>query len=325
MNASALQPNVNLKVKQLRVQGDGVALASYRWGNASGPTLLLVHGYPDNHEIWLPLVHELANDFQIIAYDVRGFGASQIPRECQDYRLEKLANDLEAVIKALSPNQPVHLVAHDWGSIQAWEAVTEPRIQPLLASYTSISGPCLDHVGHWMRDRLKQKRPSAMWQVLSQLASSWYIALFHIPVLAELTWRWGLARNWPRLLALVEGLANVPISTSQCSDGVHGIKLYRANFIRSLGKPRLRYTRVPVQLIVPTADRFVRPQLFEQLPKWAPTLCRRETNAGHWQLLLEPKQLAAWLREFSQHIQGSVSHHQQHEPLTPNATSNQPG
>lgn len=307
MNAPAVLPNKELQAEQLRVQGDGVELAVYRWGNNSGPTLLLVHGYPDSHEIWLPLVRELAADYQIIAYDVRGFGASQIPRKRLDYHLAKLANDLEAVIKATSPEQPVHLLAHDWGSIQAWEAVTEPSIQPLLASYTSISGPCLDHVGHWMRDRLKQKTPRALLQVLGQLLSSWYIAIFHTPLLPELTWRLGLDRAWPQLLHKVEGLRNVPISSSQRSDGVHGVKLYRANFIRSLLQPRQRHTQVPVQLIVPNRDRFVRPQLFDQLQHWAPKLQRREVSAGHWQLLAEPQQLATWLREFTAHVQSSES------------------
>jgi NAD(P)-dependent dehydrogenase (short-subunit alcohol dehydrogenase family) len=205
----------------------------------------------------------------------------------------------------VSPDQPVHLVAHDWGSIQAWEAVTEPRIQPLLASYTSISGPCLDHVGHWMRDKLKQNSPRAWAQVAGQLLSSWYVALFHLPLLPELTWRLGLDRAWPQLLRKVEGLRNVPVSSSQRADGVHGVKLSRANFIRSLFRPRQRHTQVQVQLIVPTRDRFVRPQLFEQLALWAPKLWRREVNAGHWQLLAEPQQLAAWLREFTQHLAGA--------------------
>jgi len=305
MNAPARVTEPSPSAQQLRVQGDGVELAVYRWGNAAGPTLLLVHGYPDNHEIWLPLVRELAADYQIVAYDVRGFGASDIPRRRLDYHLEKLANDLEAVIKAVSPEQPVHLVAHDWGSIQAWEAVTEPRIQPLLASYTSISGPCLDHVGHWMRDKLKQKSPRAWSQVAGQLLSSWYIGMFHTPLLPELTWRLGLDRAWPQLLRKVEGLRNLPVSSSQRSDGVHGVKLYRANFIHSLFKPRQRHTQVPVQLIVPTRDRFVRPQLFEHLALWAPRLWRREVNAGHWQLLAEPQQLATWLREFTRHLDGA--------------------
>ena len=176
-------PTLRQPIRHRVVTGDGVHLATYRWGRADGPVLLLVHGYPDNHAIWLPLVDALADDFQIIAYDVRGFGASQKPRRLRAYRLERLAKDLEAVIRATSPERPVHLVGHDWGSIQCWEAVTEPRLQPLLASYTSVSGPCLDHVGHWMRERLAEKRAGAWRQVGGQWLSSWYIGFFHLPLL----------------------------------------------------------------------------------------------------------------------------------------------
>ncbi|MGQ7956670.1 alpha/beta fold hydrolase [Pseudomonas sp. SP16.1] len=283
--------------QRLQVQGDGVRLQAYVWGEADGPTLLLVHGYPDSHEIWLPLVRELAKDYRIVAYDVRGCGASQVPRRLRDYRLERLAGDLEAVIRATSAERPVHLVAHDWGSIQSWEAVTEPRIQPLLASYTSISGPCLDHVGHWLRERLRRGRPAAWLQVLGQLLSSWYIAFFHTPLLPELGWRLGFARAWPWLLHRLEGVRGLPPSSTQRADGAHGVRLYRANFVRRLLRPRARNTRVPVQLIVPLRDRFVKPQLFDQLPHWAPNLRRRNVEAGHWQLLAQPQALADWLRE----------------------------
>ncbi|MGE8499695.1 MAG: alpha/beta fold hydrolase [Pseudomonas sp.] len=289
--------------QRLRIQGDGIELAAYCWGNAEGPPLLLVHGYPDNHSVWLPLIRELEKHYRIIAYDVRGFGDSAVPRRCRDYHLEKLANDLEAVINATSAGQPVHLIAHDWGSIQAWEAVTEPRIQPLLASYTSISGPCLDHVGHWMGERLKQKCPRAMAQVFRQVLSSWYIAFFHLPLLPELTWRLGLDNAWPWVLRKLEGIPHAAPNRSQRADGMHGVQLYRANFIRSLLRPRPRHTQVPVQLVIPTRDRFVRRHLFDQLEHWAPDLRRREAKAGHWQLLAEPGQLAEWLREFIVYIE----------------------
>ena len=45
---------------------------------------------------------------------------------------------------------------------------------------------------------------------------------------------------------------------------------------------------------MPSADRFVNPRLFDDLAQWAPNLQRREVAAGHWQLLAEPLQLAAW-------------------------------
>ncbi|WP_161865203.1 MULTISPECIES: alpha/beta fold hydrolase [Pseudomonas] len=291
-------PIRDLPPRQLDIDSDGLRLRAYLWDRPGAPTLLLVHGYPDSHEIWRPLIHELAGDYRIVAYDVRGCGASEMPKRLRDYRLEQLGRDLAAVVQATSADRPVHLVAHDWGSIQSWEAVTEPGIQPLLASYTSISGPCLDHVGHWMRERLSLRRPDALLQALRQLLSSWYIAFFHIPLLPELGWRLGLDRAWPRLLRRLEGVRNLPSSPTQRSDGMHGVQLYRANFIRSLFRPRSRSTRVPVQLIVPLHDRFVRPQLFEDLQRWAPLLTRREVRAGHWQLLAEPTALAGWLRDY---------------------------
>jgi len=283
---------------QVMVDSGGVRLATYRWGNPSGPTLLLVHGYPDNHDVWLPLVNQLATDFNLIAYDVRGAGASDKPRHRRDYRLPLLADDLEAVILTHSPDKPVHLVAHDWGSIQSWEGVTEPRLQRRVASYTSISGPCLDHIGYWMGQRGKARSLSGLKQMLSQLLSSWYIGFFHIPWLPELAWRHGMARLWPRFLRTMEGIRPVRINPTQREDGQYGVKLYRANFIRSLFTPRQRFTQVPVQVVVLTRDRFVRPHLFDNLQHWAPNLLRREVAAGHWQLLAEPTQLADWIREF---------------------------
>ena len=280
-----------------RIAGDGVELAVYRWGNPQGIPLLLVHGYPDNHHIWLPLIEQLAGEFQLFAYDVRGCGHSARPARLRDYQLPHLSRDLQAVIRAVSPDRPVHLLAHDWGSIQSWETVTEPHSTDLLASYTSLSGPCLDHVGHWLRARLQQRSAAGLRSVAKQLLQSWYIALFHLPWLPELTWRLGLARYWPQVVRRLEG-SRLASNPQQLADGCHGIALYRANFIRRLYKPRARYTQVPVQLLVPSADRFVNPRLFDDLAQWAPNLQRREVAAGHWQLLAEPLQLAAWVREF---------------------------
>lgn len=120
---------------------DGINLATRRRGNPDGPAVLFVHGYPDNGEVWDAVARALGDDYHLITYDVRGAGASSSPRARQAYRLEALRDDLFAVIDALSPGRPVHLVGHDWGSIQAWEAVTEPGAEKRIASYTSLSDP----------------------------------------------------------------------------------------------------------------------------------------------------------------------------------------
>ncbi|MFJ3258938.1 SDR family oxidoreductase [Pseudomonas sp. NPDC086581] len=290
--------------ERLEVQSGNVRLAVWRWGEPHLPMVLFVHGYPDNHEVWLPLIRRLSGRYQLVAYDVRGAGESDKPRKTRDYRLELLSQDLKAVLDAVSPQRAVHLVAHDWGSIQTWESVTDPQLRARIASYTSVSGPCLDHVGFWMRDRLRRKTPRALLQMISQLLHSWYIYYFHLPLLPSLSWRFGAAKAWPQYLRKVEGIRNPARNPHQASDGEHGVKLYRANFITSIFKPRKRHTEVPVQLIVPTQDRYVGQQLFQQLSLWAPRLWRRDVTAGHWQLLAEPTRLGTWIDEFVSHIEG---------------------
>lgn len=280
-----------------RIRSNGVDLAVRHWGDYGAPTMLLVHGYPDNSSVWDAVAERLADRYHVVAYDVRGAGASGIPRRTRDYRLEILAADLAAVAAAVSPGQPVHLVGHDWGSIQAWEAVTEPALQGNFASFTTISGPCLDHAGQ----RLGGAGGEGAGSTLAQLRRSWYIGAFHLPLLAPLVWRAGLGRRWPALLQRWEGVS-VPDDPARTSDGVHGIKLYRANIARRLLRPRERRTDLPVQVLVPTRDPFVGPELTRGLERLAPNCTRVEIDAGHWLPLSRPDSVAQYIDSFASSV-----------------------
>ncbi|WP_255948150.1 SDR family oxidoreductase [Streptomyces odontomachi] len=295
-------------VRRTRVPSGGVSLAVYEQGDPAAPTVLLVHGYPDTHHVWDDVAAELAVDHHVVRYDVRGAGDSDAPSGTAGYRLDLLADDLYAVADATSPGRPVHVVAHDWGSIQSWEAVTDPKAVERIASYTTMSGPCLDHMGYWLRRRLHRPTPRHLWQLVSQALHSWYIYLFHVPVVAPAVWRLGLARNWGTLLRVREGVRPRPghPHTTLAADAVRGIRLYRANMLPRLRKPRPRPTAVPVQVITLTKDSFVSPALTEGLEQWAPHLWRRELPATHWSALLQKGPVVANLiREFSAHQEGA--------------------
>ncbi|QRN78945.1 MAG: alpha/beta fold hydrolase, partial [Nocardiopsis sp. BM-2018] len=60
----------------------------------TGPTLLLVHGYPDNATVWDSLVADLAADYHVVSYDVRGAGRSTAPDDRSGYLMDQLADDL---------------------------------------------------------------------------------------------------------------------------------------------------------------------------------------------------------------------------------------
>ena len=284
------------------VHSGAVRIAAYTRGQPHHPPVVLVHGYPDSHEVWAPVAERLAERFYVVSYDVRGAGASDRPRRITDYTLDKLSADLVAVLDELLPGRAVHLVGHDWGSIQTWESVTTAHLQYRIASWTTISGPCLDHVGYWMRERLLSTSPANLKKALNQLASSWYIMAFQLPLFAPTVWR-ALGPFWPQVLKRTENI-DAERSPTQTKDGIFGINLYRANFLPRLFQPRERYTGKPVQLIVPQQDNYVGPQLFEDITLWAHNTWRRDVDAGHWTLLHEGERLAQWISEFIAQVDG---------------------
>lgn len=290
----------------------GLPLAVHRSGDPAHPTVLLVHGYPDTHRVWDDVAAALAADHHVVRYDVRGAGGSGHPERTRDYRLEHLADDLLAVADATSPDRPVHVVAHDWGSIQSWEAVTRPGAEARIASFTSISGPCLDHIGHWARRRAARPTPRHIAQLLGQAAHSWYIVAFHVPGLAPAAWQHGLATHWDTVLRLAENVRAETLKARASSeestlagDAVRGIGLYRANMLPRLLRPGQRPTTVPVQTITLTRDNYVSPALNEDLDRWVPQLWRRTLPATHWSALLEKgTTVARMVREFVAHHEG---------------------
>lgn len=274
---------------------DQQRLAVRTFGDITKPALVLVHGYPDHQEVWKNVIVYLP-DYFIVTYDVRGAGDSSIPKYIRDYRLQRLSMDLEEVVNTILPGQSFHLAAHDWGSIQSWESVTDPRFEGRILSFTTISGPCLDHAAFWMRNQFKQNRS----RFFKQLSKSWYIAMFQLPWLAPTAWNFFNPERWGRIIQELEGKEGLPLNQNIVKDGKYGVGLYRANFIPRLLQPRERYAICPVQAIVLKRDNFVSPQLVDEMPKWVQTFSRVELDANHWAILSQPKLIADSIREFTQ-------------------------
>jgi NAD(P)-dependent dehydrogenase (short-subunit alcohol dehydrogenase family)/pimeloyl-ACP methyl ester carboxylesterase len=275
---------------------DGVTLAVHESGDPSAPTVVAVHGYPDNHAVWDGVAELLADDYHVVAYDVRGAGESDKPGARSPYRMAQLVDDLITVVDAVSPDAPVHLLAHDWGSIQAWPAVTDERLDGRIATFTSISGPSLDYAGAWLRQVHKHPRAS-----LRQLAHSYYMGLFQLPGLPEAAARRGvidrgvrLTNNRTRSSAAVD--REPPRSEA---DKVNGLSLYRANMLSRVAAPRPVPTRIPVQLIVPESDAFATPDVVIEAAKpWVADLTVRRIAGGHWVVNQRPDVIARLTREF---------------------------
>ncbi|MFF4080627.1 SDR family oxidoreductase [Streptomyces sp. NPDC001777] len=287
--------------RERRVRTGGIELCVVELGDAARPTVVLVHGYPDSKEVWTEVARQLADRWHVVLYDVRGHGRSTAPKPLRGgFTLEKLTDDFLAVADAVSPDRPVHLVGHDWGSVQSWEFVTVKRTEGRIASFTSMSGPSLDHFGHWIKQRMSRPTPRRVGQLLGQGAKSWYVYMLHTPVLPELAWRGPLGKRWPQMLQRLEKVPAGDYPTSSLpDDAAHGAWLYRDNVRARLSRPRTdAYAHVPVQLITPTGDVFLSEKLYDQLELWAPQLVRRSLEGKHWVPRTRPDRLAAWIDEF---------------------------
>lgn len=267
--------------KRLVETTDGLTLAVYEQGPADAETVVLVHGYPDNHSVWDGVAKVLAERFHVVAYDVRGTGESGAPDSTAGYRLAQLSADFKAVIDAVSPDTPVHVAAHDWGSIQTWESVTDPALSTRIATYVSISGPDLGMATTWLRERA---HPGSS---LRQLAHSWYVFAFQLPLLPEAMVRSGL------LARFVGGEAR------PTKDQVNGVELYRANFLGKLLRPDPRPTEVPVLVIAPREDAYVTVPLQTEAPRaYATSLVTQVIDGGHWVVAAGPELVAGEIAAF---------------------------
>ncbi|MFG3139272.1 SDR family oxidoreductase [Streptomyces sp. NPDC048211] len=288
--------------RERRVSTGGIDLCVVELGEATRPTIVLVHGYPDSKEVWTQVARQLAEQWHVVLYDVRGHGRSTAPVPLRGgFTLEKLTDDFLAVVDAVSPDRPVHVVGHDWGSVQAWEFATVSRTEGRIASFTSMSGPSLDHFGHWIKQRMSRPTPRRVGQLLGQGAKSWYVYMLHTPVLPELAWRGPLGKRWPRILERLEKVPPGDYPTASLpDDAAHGAWLYRDNVRSRLRRPRAdAFAHVPVQLITPTGDIFLSEQLYAELDAWVPRLTRRSLPAKHWVPRTRPDQLASWIDEFA--------------------------
>jgi pimeloyl-ACP methyl ester carboxylesterase len=278
---------------------DGVTLAVHRYGeiDLQRPTILAIHGWPDNHHVWDAVAAELTGRYNVVAYDVRGAGESSVPATRSGYRFAQLVSDIGTVIDSLQVGG-VHLLAHDWGSIQAWPAVTDPSVAAKIISFTSISGPHLRYAGKFLRSA-RSARTAA--QVARQLLGSSYIGFFLCPGLPELAFRSGLGA---KLLAALERIGSSSgrrrATPRTLGDYVNGLNLYRANMPAPMVSPGrvLPSTDVAVQVLVPRWDLFVTPAL-QRFTGAIPVGGRVvEIEGGHWVVTSHPEVVARLTAEW---------------------------
>lgn len=87
-------------------------------GKPDGPTLLFIHGWPDNASLWRKQIEALRKDFRCVLLTLPNFGDKT--EKAGGYDFPEMVEQLAATIRAVQPEGRVGLITHDWGAYLAY-------------------------------------------------------------------------------------------------------------------------------------------------------------------------------------------------------------
>lgn len=153
--------------EEFDVAGAGTSIHGRLSGN--GPPLLLLHGFPETHVMWHRVASALAEQFSVVAADLRGYGGSGIPPSNQDhapYAKRVMAADMVVVMQRLG-HERFSVVGHDRGGRVAYRMALDhtDRIDRLALLDVVPTAEALDRadarlaLAYWPWSLLTQPEP----------------------------------------------------------------------------------------------------------------------------------------------------------------------
>ena len=116
---------------------DGLRLHYTEWGNPTAPTIVMLHGLNVQCHTWDPIARAIADQYHVIAMDMRGHGESDWSK--MGYRVSSMAHDVHGLISQLGKG-PIHLVGHSAG-VRVAIAVAGERPETIRSLALSDAGP----------------------------------------------------------------------------------------------------------------------------------------------------------------------------------------
>jgi pimeloyl-ACP methyl ester carboxylesterase len=259
--------------------------------------VLLLHGFP---EFWYGWRHQIpalaAAGFHVVAPDLRGYNRSDKPPRVRDYRIDRHAADVAALVRQISGDLGrAHVVGHDWGGVIAWHlAMHHPEAVEKLVILNAA------HPAAYLREL---RRPA-------QLLRSWYVFFFQLPRVPEwfirsrnfATFRDLFRRAPARPGAFSESDIDAYVEAfSQTGALTAAINYYRAAIRDGIGRADRSVRRIdtPTLLIWGEREKYVVPEVTRGLEPWVSNLrIERLPNATHWVQHDEPETVNRLLLEF---------------------------
>ena len=279
---------------------DGSRLHVQEFGVSEAPTLLLTHGWSLESGVWNEVATRLHDRCRIIVWDLPGLGQSQAPRN-GDYRLEKMADDLAAVVD-FAGKGPLVLVGHSIGGmiVQTFCRRHSERlgsdVSGIVLLHTTYTNPLHTALGSSLWRALQEPilRPLnhlTIWLAPLAWLSNWQSYLngnLHLMTrfssfTGQQTWgqlnyaAWLAAKAWPAVIAR-GNLAMVEFDEQETLPAID----------------------IPALVIAGRHDRMTKPEASERLAELLGNSVESAVESGHLGFFERPAEIAELLAEFAE-------------------------
>ncbi|CAN5631143.1 epoxide hydrolase EphM [soil metagenome] len=256
--------------------------------------VILLHGFPEFWYSWRHQLVALSDEYTVVAPDMRGYNLSDKPLKVEDYRIDKLVDDICGLIQHFGRKKAA-VIGHDWGASIAWAIATK-------------------HPEYLWKLGALQVPPISVWkknQTFKQFLASWYMFFFQIPRLPEFL----LQRN--DYAALKDALKKTTAEKNVFTDEdltdykkawnepfalTAMLNYYRANIVQRLfaKTENLPKIKVPTLFIYGEKDSAVLPETVKGIGEIidAPYQEIRIPDAAHWVQQEAAEIVTDSLREF---------------------------
>ncbi len=182
-------------MKKSTLEVRGLRTNIQEWGDPSNQTIILLHGWMDCGASYKFIAEHLANDYHLVAPDLRGFGETE---HADSYWFPDYFADLDVVIDKFSYGRPARLVGHSMGgNIVAMYAGIQPHkvsdvlVLEALGLPQTQPSEAPEKYRRWMRESLSDEptriypnkdalmrsitkgNPSLSFEMISELAELW--------------------------------------------------------------------------------------------------------------------------------------------------------
>lgn len=147
-------PTAVYDIQERYVDAGGVLIYTVSFGR--GAPLVVLHGGPGaSHDYFLPYLLPLARHNRLVFIDERGSGKSEKVEDVSKYTVEAMAEDVEAVRKALALGT-INLLGHSYGGVlaQAYAFKYQANLSHLVLCSTFHSTKALNEVFRQMKAKM---------------------------------------------------------------------------------------------------------------------------------------------------------------------------